>query len=170
MVRETWVQSHIASYCDTMWVDRQTDDPFVCLGAKPNKGLGLEISDRKWGRKGSWQRNQGKVSWRGETQRGRRTEQRDQSRWVSRRKQWGKTSQDELAFLVALKKFREKYTPSDSLRNARKAVQKKCHKTSLLALATDLSPYCSFVLFFSHSLGCISCGRKEMCDTPVGTH
>ena len=31
--------------CDTMWVVRQADDPFVCFGAKPNKGLGLEISD-----------------------------------------------------------------------------------------------------------------------------
>ena len=30
--------------------------------------------------------------------------------------------------------------------------------------------YCSFVIFFfSHSLGCISCSGKEMCDAPVGT-
>ena len=28
-----------------MWVVRQADDPFVCFGAKPKKGLGLEISD-----------------------------------------------------------------------------------------------------------------------------
>ena len=28
-----------------MWVVRQADDPFACFGAKPNKGLGLEISD-----------------------------------------------------------------------------------------------------------------------------
>ncbi len=28
-----------------MWVVCQADDPFVCFGAKPNKGLGLEISD-----------------------------------------------------------------------------------------------------------------------------
>ena len=25
------------------------------------------------------------------------------------------------------------------------------------------------LFFFSHSLDCISCGRKEMCDTPIGT-
>ena len=29
--------------------------------------------------------------------------------------------------------------------------------------------YCSFVLFFSRSLDCISCSGKEMCDTPIGT-
>ena len=28
-----------------MWVVRQADDHFVCFGAKPNKELGLEISD-----------------------------------------------------------------------------------------------------------------------------
>ena len=28
-----------------MWVVRQADDPFVYFGAKPNKGLGLDISD-----------------------------------------------------------------------------------------------------------------------------
>ena len=58
--------------------------------------------------------------WR-KTQRGSRERTaEDQSRWVSspesttvsRRKQWGKTSQDELAFLVALLKFRAKYTPA----------------------------------------------------------
>ena len=31
--------------CDTMWVVRQADDPFVYFGTKPNKGLGLEISN-----------------------------------------------------------------------------------------------------------------------------
>ena len=28
-----------------MWVVRQADDSFVCFGAKPNKGIGFEISD-----------------------------------------------------------------------------------------------------------------------------
>ena len=46
----------------------------------------------------------------------------------------------------------------------------QCYRTPLLALWVDQSPYCSFVLFFfSHSLGCISCGYKIMCDTPIGT-
>ena len=31
--------------CGTRWVVRQADDPFVCFGAKPNKGLGLKFSD-----------------------------------------------------------------------------------------------------------------------------
>ena len=43
----------------------------------------------------------------------------------------------------------------------------RCHKTTFFALETDMNPYCSFVLFFfSHSLGCLSCGCKEMCDYP----
>ena len=29
-----------------MWVVRQAEDPFVSFGAKPNKGLGLEIPDQ----------------------------------------------------------------------------------------------------------------------------
>ena len=32
--------------CDTMWVDCQADDPFVCFGAKPNKGLSSRSSTR----------------------------------------------------------------------------------------------------------------------------
>ena len=32
--------------CDTMLVVRQADDSFVCFGAKPDKGFGLEISTR----------------------------------------------------------------------------------------------------------------------------
>ena len=31
--------------CDSMWEICQADDPFVCFGAKSNKGLGLEISN-----------------------------------------------------------------------------------------------------------------------------
>ena len=33
------------------WV-RQADDPFVCFGAKPEKGFGLEISDGAGSRQG----------------------------------------------------------------------------------------------------------------------
>ena len=38
------------------WV-RQADDPFVCFGAKPDKGFGLEISTRSKVDKGT-QRSQ----------------------------------------------------------------------------------------------------------------
>ena len=33
-------------WCDTMWVVRQADDPFVCFGAKQNKGLSSRSSTR----------------------------------------------------------------------------------------------------------------------------
>ena len=81
--------------CDTMWVVRQADNPFVCFGAKPNKGLGLEISDET-GSVGGGKRGpreaRGTVgkgtpergSWRRETQR------------VSRERIAEGTSQDEL--------------------------------------------------------------------------
>ena len=38
--------------CATMWMVRQADDPFVCFGAKPNKGLRLEISEEVEGERG----------------------------------------------------------------------------------------------------------------------
>ena len=41
----------------------------------------------------------------------------------------------------------------------------ECYITSLFALELTQA-YCSFFLF-SHSLDCISCSYKEMCDAPV---
>ena len=62
--------------CDTTWVVRQADDPFVCFGAKPNKGLSSRSSTRpevdketpvRGLEKGTQRR-----SWRRVTQRGSR--------------------------------------------------------------------------------------------------
>ena len=39
--------------CDTMKGVCQVDDPFVCFGAKPDKGFGLEISDATGSRQGN---------------------------------------------------------------------------------------------------------------------
>ena len=117
-------------FCDTMWVVRQADYPFLCFGAKPNKGLSLEIANetgigggkagareaREAVGKRTPERTVGKGTQREELAKGdaekesRTDSRRGQSRWVSspesttvsRRKQWGKTSQDKLAFLVAL--------------------------------------------------------------------
>ena len=54
--------------CDTMLVVRQADDPFVCFGAKPDKGFGLEISTRPEVGKGTrvriWTKELREVSWR----------------------------------------------------------------------------------------------------------
>ena len=82
----------------------QADDFFVCFGAKPNKGLSSRSSTRPEVDKGTRVRvgkgTQREGSWRRVTQEG-------QSTTVSRREQWGKTNQNESAFLVALWKFRE---------------------------------------------------------------
>ena len=45
-----------------------------------------------------------------------------------------------------LSKFREKYTPT-IIYKCTKSCTKSSHKTPFLALAADLSPHCSFVLF-----------------------
>ncbi len=70
--------------CDTMSVVRQADDPFVCFGAKPDKGFGLEISTRLEVGKGTrvtiWTKELREVSWRRTTDRAVDTgQQRDQS-------------------------------------------------------------------------------------------
>ena len=46
----------------------------------------------------------------------------------------------------------------------------QCYITPLLHFELTQT-YFSFVrlFFFSHSLDCISCGREEMCDAPIGT-
>ena len=98
----------------------QTDDPFVCFGANPDKGFGLEIFEET----GSWigkddPRSQ-RGSWRRETQRGSRqrtseetsrreiesrgSEEDSQDEFAVLSRQPSavrKTVEDELAFLVA---------------------------------------------------------------------
>ena len=142
----------------------------LCFGTKPNKGLGLGISDEtRSGRgkaglreargavsKGTQRGSVGEGTQRGAvgkgTQRGQlaKRDAERQSRtgaegtsqdelavqcWmVSRRRQWRKTVKNELAFEAASEEFREKYTPSDSLQDARKAVQKNVTKLPFLHL------------------------------------
>ena len=67
---------------------------------------------------------------------------RDQSTTVSRREQWGKTSQDESAFLVALWKFREGCTLALVCRCTGNAAS----RGHLSCTWVNPSPYCSFVL------------------------
>ena len=88
-----------------MLVARQADDPFVCFGAKPNKGLSPRSRrDREWVReRESWTKELGERvgegwrEWPVDT---------GQQKWpVGMREspeQWEKTGQDGLAFLVAL--------------------------------------------------------------------
>ena len=169
-----------------MWVVHQADDFFVCFGAKPNKGLSSR--SRKRGRKGksersqrgSWQRNPKRVSWRRETRRGSR----------ERTAEW--TSQDELA-VQTWQRSVEGGSEEDGQRwvgipsgfcwsfakNTLPARVYKMHE-KLYKKVSQNYPSCTwswpksilfvFFFFFFHSLGCISCGRKEMCNAPVGTH
>ena len=67
---------------------------------------------------------------------------RDQSAWDGVQEQWGKTSQDESAFLMALWKFREGCTSALVYRCTGNAVSRKHPSCTWV----NLSPYCSFVL------------------------
>ena len=145
-----------------MCVVRQADDPFVCFGAKPNKGLGLEISDETGsGEKRGLREARGSVG----GERCREAVDNGQQKKVVR-----KTVKDELAFLVAFIGVSRKIFACDSQQNARNAVQKSVTKLPHLRLELTQVHIVCLLFFFSHFLGCISCGRKEMYDAPVGTH
>ena len=138
--------------CDTMWVVRQADDPFVCFGAKPNKGLSSrsltrpEVGEKRQLPKEPRECLLAKEPWEGQLakrdaeKQSRTNSIRDQSRWVSspewttvsRRRQWGRRSKMSWHSLWLLWEFREKYTPSDSLLDAQKAVQKSVTKLPFL--------------------------------------
>ena len=68
-----WKQT-VSNKCDTMKGVRQANDPFVCFGAKPDKGFGLEISTRpEVGKRTpvrSWTKELREVSWRQARQKG----------------------------------------------------------------------------------------------------
>ena len=59
---------------------------------------------------------------------------------------------------------KKNYTSAIVYRCTRNAVS----QLNLLALELTQA-HIVRLFFFSHSLDCISCGRKEMCDTPIGT-
>ena len=87
--------------------------------------------------------------------------------WDKVQQQLEETSQDELAFLVALWKFREGCTSALVYR-----CTKECRVSQLNLLALELTQahiVRLFFVLFSHSLDCISCSHEEMCDTPIGT-
>ena len=165
-----WGTKWIHSFCDTMKGVRQADDVFVYFGAKPNKSLNPRSSTwpevGKGTREGVGQRNAEKSVGELATERGSwqstPDSRRDKSAWERVQHQWGKTSQDESVFLVALWKFREGCTSASVYRYT-----KECRVSQLNLLALELTQAhivrLLFVLF-SHSLDCISCGHREPLD------
>ena len=113
----------------TLWVVRQADDPFVCFGAKPNKGLSSRSSTRPEVGKGTPVREVGKRNREKLEGRQAKGDAEGQSTTDSRRDQSGesrgseedrqnefavlsrqrlavrKTVKDVLAFLVACRSF-----------------------------------------------------------------
>ena len=108
--------------------------------------------DRKWGRKSRSERSQrgelerepsrGQWAKRDAERQSRMDSRSDQTRWVSspewttvsRRRQWARWSKMSWHSYWLLSEFHEKYTPSDSLQDARKAVQKSVTKLPFLHL------------------------------------
>ena len=146
---------------------RQADDLFVCFGAKTNKGLSSRSSTWPEADNGTPVRRVGKTTSgvsRG-TQR-RQLVKGDAEAW-STTVSSEEDSQDESAFLVALWKFREGSTSALVYRCTGNAVSRN-HPSCTMSWPKPLLFVCS-LFFFSRPLSCISCGHKEMCDTPVGT-
>ena len=152
---------------------RQADDPFVCLGAKPDKGFGPEIStwpevgtESQSGEldKGTQRRLLAKGDASGQSTPNSRS---DQSAWVSpvpvkedRSRRFGiPSSFVEISLEIHASVSLHMHKGNAMLHN------------SSLAPSVNPSPYCSFVLcsLSSHSLDCISCSYEEMCDAPIGT-
>ena len=134
--------------CDTMRGMRQADDLFVCFGAKLNKDLSSRSRrDRKWARERRSERvgrgiQRMQLAWGDAEEQSTPDCRRDQSAWDRIQEQWGKTSQDESAFLVALWKFREGCTSALVYRCTGNAVSRNHPSCTWV----NPSPYCSFVL------------------------
>ena len=117
---------------------------------------------------GSWKKEPREVSWWRARQNGSwqstPDSRRDQSAWERVQHQWGKTSQDESAFFMALWKFREGCKSALVDRST-----KECRVSQLNLLALELTQAHIVHLFFvlsSHSLDCISCAIKK-CVMPL---
>ena len=153
---------------------RNQTKPGLEISTRPEVGMGTPVRE-EWEegtQKKSWKKEPTGGSWRRVKERGSRQStpdsKRDQSVWDRVLLQRGKTSQDELAFLVALWKFREGCTSALVYR-----CTKECRVSQLIFLGLELTQAHIIRLFFvlsSHSLDCISCSHEEMCDTSMGTN
>ena len=155
--------------CDTILVVRQADDPFVCFGAKPDKGFWTRDLNATWSRQGnaSWELEEGtqRRSWRQETQSGswQSTPDREETSRHEVQQQWGKTikmSQHSSWFV----EFSLEIHTSISLH-----MHRECSVTKLPFLHLEMTQAILFVcslFFFSHSLDCISVAMKK-CVIPL---
>ena len=151
---------------------RQADDLFCLFWCETKQRPELEISTRlEVGKgmpvreeleKGTQRRFLAKSDGEGQSTTDSR---REQSAWDRVQEQWGKTSQDESAFPVALWKFREGYTSVLVYRCTGNAVSRN-HPSCTLSWPKPLLFVCSFVLPLPQLY---SCDYKEMCDDPIGT-
>ena len=158
-----------------MWVVRQADDSFVCFGAKPEKGFGLEISTRpEVGREReslSWKKEPTEGSWRRETQGGRRPVDtghlRDQSDEIGSSRSEGrpvKMSRHSSWVVEFSLEIHGSVSLHMHIGNA------MLHNSSFLHLVLTQAHFVRlFFILSSHSLDCISCSHEEMCNTPIGT-
>ena len=143
----------------------QADDPFVCFGAKPDKGFGLEISTwlevGRERRSESWTKGLEEGSWRRTTDRAVDTgQQRDESAWE--RVQTNEWSPVKIGWHSS--------SVVEFLLETHASVSLHMHNVIQLPFCTWVNPSILFVCsFFSQSLDCISCSRKEMCDAPIRT-
>ena len=149
---------------------RQADDPFVCFGAKTNKGLSPRSRrDRKWVREREriWTKEptegvgDGWREWQS-TPESRETSWHEIGSWAVRedRSRW-------VGIPSSFVEISLEIHASVSL-HMHKGMQ--CYITPLLAIWVNPSLIVRLFVcsLSSHSLDCISCSYEEMCDTPIG--
>ena len=168
---------------DTVWVVRQADGFFVCFGAKPKQRVwtrDLE-RDRKWRRKGRSKRRQGQLTKkdgeRQSTTKGRG--ERSALSWLSR--EWRSQQKSERRLLRPDELLRGWLTNARRCRHCWCLFVEVSHKIQA-SISLQMHRECKVshidfpfscawswpkfvfvhLFFFSHSLGCIFCGRKEM--------
>ena len=155
---------------------RQADDPFVCFAAKPDKGFGLEISDGIRNRRGNsresgvGRRNPQEQLATGEAKGQLADDTRQQKRPVGMRYGPEAVREGQSGWVGIPGSFVEISLEIHNCVSLQ--MHQECSVSQLKLLALELTQAYMFVcslFFFSHSLDCISCGHREMCDTPIGT-
>ena len=143
---------------------RQADDPFVCFGAKPDKGFWTR--DLGWPEVGRERRSESETKeleegvgegwreWPVDTGAERPVGWDDVQSSEGRRVKMSRHSSSVVEFSL----------------DTHASVSLHMHNVTLLPFCTWVKPSILFVCsFFYRSLDCISCSGKEMCDAPIGT-
>ena len=165
--RHTETQTAVVTLC--RWPAKQTI-PLSVLARNQTKGFwtwDLAVSGSGNGTRVESRTKELKGGWRGTTRQGQSTPDTGAERRVGKR--WGPATVKE----DRVKMCRHSSCFVEVSLESTLALVCTCKRCYITLPALELTPsvlvvFCSFVLFFSHSLVCIWCSGKEMCVTPIG--